>query len=61
MNLTESQRNVLIGLLNGAANIPSAQAGRLGALGLVEKTGNSSGRRGYANMQLTEAGRAAVA
>lgn len=59
-NLTDSQKQVLTDLKSGAKNIPAIHAGRLGALGLVEKTGEASGQRGYANVTLTAAGKAAI-
>ena len=61
MNLSESQRSVLIGLLSAPANIPAVHAGKLKDAGYVESTGYPSRQRGYANVKITAAGRAAVA
>ena len=61
MNLSESQRNALNGLLSGPANIPAVHAGKLKDAGYIESTGEASGQRGYANVKITAAGRAAVA
>lgn len=58
--LTDSQKTALQGLTNGAGNIPAVHAGKLIEAGYVEKTGEGSGRRGYANVQLTNAGRAVI-
>lgn len=58
--LTDSQRTVLQGLLSGPSNIPAVHTGKLKDAGLVESTGHASGKRGYANVQITAAGRAAV-
>lgn len=62
-NLSDSQRAVLVGLhtQSGTGNIPAIHAGKLLEAGLVEKTGEGSGRRGYANVRITSAGQAAVA
>ena len=59
--LSESQRSALTNLLGGPVNIPAVHTGKLSAAGLVELTGEGSGRRGYANVRLTDAGRAALA
>ena len=58
--LTESQTAALRGLLTGPGNIPAVHTGKLVEAGLVEKTGVGSGQRGYANVQLTAAGREAA-
>lgn len=61
MELSESQRAALVGLKAGPGNIPAVHTGKLSAAGLVELTGEGSGKRGYANVRLTAAGQAAVA
>ena len=43
------------------ANVPAVHVGKLTAAGYIEKTGNSSGQRGFANVRITDAGRAALA
>lgn len=61
LNLSDSQLQALKGLSAGPANIPAVHTGKLLEAGLVEKTGEGSGRRGYANVRLTAAGQAAIA
>lgn len=61
MELSQSQRTALEGLLNGPDNIPAVHAGKLKTAGYVASTGATSGQRGYANVQITDAGRKAVA
>ncbi|UUV43181.1 helix-turn-helix DNA binding domain protein [Rhodobacter phage RcCWillis] len=61
MQLTEKQTAVLTSLLSGPGNIPAVHAGKLKAAGYVESTGDTSGARGFANVRITDAGRAAIA
>jgi hypothetical protein len=61
MELSPSQKSALVSLQPGPGNIPAVHTGKLSAAGLVELTGEGSGRRGYANVRLTDAGRAALA
>ena len=44
MNLSESQRNALNGLLSGPANIPAVHTGKLKDAGYIESTGEASGQ-----------------
>lgn len=45
---------------SGPGSIPTINATRLAAQGLIEKTGESSGARGYAHCRITDAGKAAL-
>lgn len=58
--ITSSQRDALKTAKAGGI-IPAITATRLIAAGLVEKTGTSSGQRGYSRVKITPAGEAALA
>lgn len=61
MALTPNQIANLRQLTGGDTSIPTINAGKLAAEGLVEKTGNTSKGRGYSHCRITEAGKQALA
>lgn len=56
MALTPKQIENLQQLTGGADSIPTINAGKLAAAGLVEKTGESSRGRGFSHCRITDAG-----
>lgn len=60
MALTPNQTTFLQSVTSGPARMPSIIAGKLMTAGLVEKTGESSGQRGYSHVRITEAGKQAL-
>ena len=58
--LTPNQLTNLRSIESGPGSIPTINATRLAAQGLIEKTGESSGARGYAHCRITDAGKAAL-
>lgn len=61
MALTPSLLSTLRQLTSGDDSIPSINAGKLAAEGLIEKTGSPSKGRGYSHCRITEAGKHALA